>query len=319
MVGHDSRRWLATGLALSLFLHATLALWMAWPRQASAALQPEREANRPDPQPLIEKLKLGDPDSDQMGVSWLGFKEYERHAARKSEVEQPELRKQQSAPTLAPRAAAMASAAARETQRQVERRLEAAEEALEAAERALAILAAQAERQRPADPGTAREVAERPPEQERRAEEPPTEVVEAASGGTPSPAQRPTPQATGGENPSNAQVADRESDASSVVDVTDKQLGKPVAAKGLRVKTVRPRFSHYTAVRANPRDPVVRIHFGANGQVTLVEFVVRSGNPDVDRPVEDAAYQWTAEGRALENLERRDPEGSIAIEVRILF
>ncbi len=319
MSGHDSRRWVAAGLAVSAAAHLCFALWVAWPRQAAGALA---DNDRPphDRRQLIEQVKLGDPDSDAMSVAWLGFDEYKRHAARKSEVEQPELRRQRTSPAMTPRA--MARAAARAAREAQQRAAETVREARDEAERALAILAAQAvaaaERLPEAgrNPSGLARTGEGAPESSQ--ETAPEQVAEAAAG-TPSPAQEAQPASASGPEATDAMVADRESDAASRVDLESKELGKPLAARGLRVKTVRPRFSHYTTVRANPRDPIIRLHFTSNGDVRLVEFVERSGNPDVDRPVEDAAYRWTAEGKALENLREVDPDGSIAIEVRILF
>jgi TonB family protein len=79
-------------------------------------------------------------------------------------------------------------------------------------------------------------------------------------------------------------------------------MGKPIAGKGLEIKTVRPRFTQYTRIMTAPQSPVFRIHFRKDGTVERVETLRSSGVADVDRPVIDAIYKWRAVGEELGRL-----------------
>lgn len=131
-----------------------------------------------------------------------------------------------------------------------------------------------------------------------------------------------SPGVRGGGGRDAGEQSDRESTASSILTATRAQLGKPIAGKGIEIKTVRPRFTHYTAIMTVPRSPRVRIHFRRDGEVEKVELVRSSGVPDVDRPLLDAVYQWRAVGKELEALPA-DVAGSdphvLVIEMRILL
>src|SRR5690606_35683094 len=75
--------------------------------------------------------------------------------------------------------------------------------------------------------------------------------------------------------------------------------GKPLAARGLRIQTVRPKWSTYALATANPNDVAVRIWFDATGRVTKATIIQSSGRDDVDRPILDAVYRWRATGERL--------------------
>lgn len=105
------------------------------------------------------------------------------------------------------------------------------------------------------------------------------------------------------------QVSDRESEATALKDRVKVTPGQPVAAKGLEIKTRRPVFSLYTRVTAAPRNAVVRVRFTREGKVASAEMVRSSGVADVDRPILDAVYGWTASGKKLLELpETREGE-----------
>jgi hypothetical protein len=112
--------------------------------------------------------------------------------------------------------------------------------------------------------------------------------------------------------------SDRESDAAAIKTAARAHLGKPLATKGLRIRTVRPRTSHYNAILARYIDPVVRVHFDKRGVVAKVEFIRRSENRDVDLYVLNAVYQWTAEGPQLEALPNSDPPATISVDFVIV-
>ena len=115
-------------------------------------------------------------------------------------------------------------------------------------------------------------------------------------------------------------LSDREATAAAIknaVNVTT--WGRPLVAKGLKIRTVRPRLSKYTEITARGA-PVIRILFDRTGKAREVLVLQSSGNKDVDRPVVDAAYQWTAEGKELASLGELPnsvPE-TMAIDVRVI-
>lgn len=143
------------------------------------------------------------------------------------------------------------------------------------------------------------------------------------------PAERPTPAsppAAGGGAPAPASGSrpalrsESDASASALVAPIAVQPGKVIAAHGLRIRTVRPRFSTTTLITASPRDATVRLTFRKNGTVRKVEFLPggNTGFPDVDRPLVDALYSWTAKGSDLEKLPP-GPEASLALEFKILM
>lgn len=134
----------------------------------------------------------------------------------------------------------------------------------------------------------------------------------------PAPPSLPMPtkqQGNGGERP--AIESDKQSDATSTQETVEIDPGRNAAAQGLDIVTRRPYFTRLTRVTARPSNPLVRITFNRQGRVSRVEMVESSGNEDVDGPVINACYQWTARGRALSEL----PEGKVGktLTVRILL
>lgn len=84
-----------------------------------------------------------------------------------------------------------------------------------------------------------------------------------------------------------------------------------MAAEGLSITTVRPRFSLYTRLIANPRDPLVEVQFDRQGRVRHARLLQSSGRDDVDRPVLDAIYQWKAKGEAIDALGAADSDAAL--------
>ncbi|MBU6412381.1 MAG: hypothetical protein KGS45_02820 [Planctomycetes bacterium] len=132
-----------------------------------------------------------------------------------------------------------------------------------------------------------------------------------------------------GNNASSANITgdkpgekdDREADASAVIDSIDVVPGKPAAAKGLRIQTSRPQWSMATKLTARPRNPVIRITFGPTGRVVTAEFEKgkSTGYPDVDQPLLNAIYRWTARGETIDKLNPANPRAGVTITVNILL
>lgn len=157
--------------------------------------------------------------------------------------------------------------------------------------------------------------------------------------GPPAPPDRPRPQAEPAEprpssRPStrgNPGVEDqRAADAVKRRDARDLRtdlLGQPLQASGdLNFKTVRPTWSLQVRNAYNPRrNPVVEIHFGPDGRVALAEFVPQpdgtrgSGYEEVDQPLLNAIYRWTASGKAIDALDKDDENARVSVVIRFLL
>lgn len=145
----------------------------------------------------------------------------------------------------------------------------------------------------------------------------------------PSPEGNQGQKGSDGNNASGANVTgdkpgekdDREADASAIVDSIEVVPGKPAAAKGLRIQTSRPQWSMTTKLTARPRNPTIRITFGPTGRVTSAEFVrgKATGYTEVDQPLLNAIYRWTARGEAIDKLNPTNPRSGVSITVNILL
>ena len=104
-------------------------------------------------------------------------------------------------------------------------------------------------------------------------------------------------------------------------------LGQPLQASGdLNFKTVRPTWSLQVRNAYNPqRNPVIEIHFGPDGRVKLAEFVPQpdgtrgSGYAEVDQPLLNAVYRWTASGKAIDALDKDDEDARVSVVIRFLI
>jgi hypothetical protein len=122
----------------------------------------------------------------------------------------------------------------------------------------------------------------------------------------------------GGEHPGTK--SEKEADASSTTASIEIRPGQPAAAQGLDITTRRPNFTRLTRVVASPeRNPLFKVTFNYRGVVTKVKLLESSGVKDVDEPVINAIYQWTAKGKALAELTSEDPTSGLTISVRILL
>lgn len=143
---------------------------------------------------------------------------------------------------------------------------------------------------------------ELPVEPETPEEQLPAVVVEPPAPGT-------TPGGKAGDATTGTSIdqpsaipTDRESVATAIKDSAEYKPGKPLASRGLRITTVRPDLSHFTALFASYQDPVARIFFARDGRVVDVHLLQESGHRDVDRNTLDALYRWKAEGELLKQL-----------------
>jgi hypothetical protein len=114
----------------------------------------------------------------------------------------------------------------------------------------------------------------------------------------------PPPPASDARGKAPGILSDAESVAAALREAIDIKPGKVLAAKGLRIQTVRPEWAVTTRLMARPKNPVVKVTFGRSGRVVKAEFVDGQGTgwSDVDGPLKDALYRWTAKGSSLDEI-----------------
>ncbi len=88
----------------------------------------------------------------------------------------------------------------------------------------------------------------------------------------------------------------------------------------MRITTVRPEWSITTRLMTAPKNPVVRIVFGKDGKVKKAGFVrgQSTGYEEVDGPLLDALYRWTAKGESLDKL-GNDKNAGVGMSFRIVL
>ena len=119
--------------------------------------------------------------------------------------------------------------------------------------------------------------------------------------------------------PADGEKSDRESDATSIVDVPQSKWrnGRPLASKGLNVRTQRPYFDELTSVTTAGANPIIEIDFDKDGVPTKdTQILQSSGSPLIDQPILDCLFRWRASGSQLTNL----PEGkTLKYRIRLIL
>ena len=116
-------------------------------------------------------------------------------------------------------------------------------------------------------------------------------------------------------------ISDAESVAASAQESLTFKPGTPLAGKGVRVATSVPKFSISTRVALRPKSPVVVVQFARDGSVKRAFFAPGqdSGVPQIDGPILDAVYRWSASGKALQELPIDDPLAVATFRVQWLL
>ncbi len=320
-----SRR-MAIAIGASLVLHAiAVVMLVVAPLQASGAAPMTREFEPPEPED--SEITLGNPDSTTTSFTWIGYDEFqEQYDTKASQVEQAGLARTRPSGPPIPTQLTSQSPSRQQVEDKplasepVERTAEAlppspspTTEPLDRVARALDLESVIPEL---ADLQTAPD-AEAPSEAETESEQEAEPSEE-----DPAPAQEPSPSAPASGTPQTKDEgapSERESPLAARITAKKAQLGKPLAGNGLKIKTVRPRFTDVTVLMSSPRDPIVRIHFFGDGTVDTAEFLRTTGDKDVDRPILDAIYQWRANGPQLLELGNGTERQTISVEITILL
>ena len=114
----------------------------------------------------------------------------------------------------------------------------------------------------------------------------------------------------------DAWMADREADGSSIKRAANFRNGRVEAGHGLDIRTVRPIFTAVTRALSFPSPPIVEVKFDRTGVASRVRVIRSSGYDDVDGPIVNAVYQWKASGKELAQI---GPEADAGLVMRITF
>lgn len=312
-----STRWpLLVGLGVSLCAHLAAAgvLAVGGERLPVVGIPP----TPPAPE---ERLRLGIEQSEASTITWLGFEEPTPHEAPQANIDQ----------------AAFAIAAAERLADQVQMAASRAPEAIEALAAAVAAEQARLAEAMPSGlelPEMLREagdlIAARPEASPIAPDAQPRPAADSPANPSPdrSPAAGAAGQATAGEgnapesaaprqDPDADGEADRDSPARSSKPTVKVTPGRPVAAEGLDIQTVRAKWTHTTLLTTRPKNPVIRVFFRRDGAVERAVFERSSGTKFVDEPLLNAVYQWKARGKALEALTAEGEGSTIEIVFEI--
>lgn len=303
----------AFSLVASLLLHLLAALSLAWAGHRSGdrglilAFSPEATEEKKNE----DRVQLGIQHSKAVTMTWIGFEQATDHQAVKSVTEQPSLDVARAAGSSvgerppAPSAGETAADATEaksgnwssllpgmELQAQATKVREMLEEILQASASATQSASQQGEQGEATDAGG--------------------DHAEAGPGGE--------------ETARHDVVSDRQVDPTSKRKPVKIEPGQTKATQGLEIKTVRPRFGLLLRATVRPRNPVVNITFGPTGKVTLMEYArddkgreLRTGSHDVDEVLENAIWRWTAEGKAINDLDKTDPQAGVTVTLEIVL
>lgn len=311
---------LLTGIAVSLAVHAAIAAgFVQFSPLLGPSAPPGQEAlaraeviivePEPEPEPAPERLRLGIEGGSPDRAAWLGFQDETEHSAPEGPTDQSAMALTEAAgsplpdepvPSAAPPLPPVSLEPLREWTSDVS---EAVQRLAESVRQAV-MLAADAVAELTEEPEQAQAVAEAPSVPESPPS--PTEV------------QSPSPATGGAGAEPHAIRSDRESMATAIRHAPAVRPGRVLAADGLEIQTRRPQWSYVTTVTRRPRNPTVEIFFGPDGRVRRAAFATdgvvlyNTGFDDVDQPLLNAIYAWTARGRQLAELSEND-------ELRILI
>ena len=142
----------------------------------------------------------------------------------------------------------------------------------------------------------------------------PEVVSGAASVPTPpSPAGAP-----GDARASDGALSNRESDASSIIDVPMQNWrnGRPLARKGITLQTFKPKFNTLNIIDGIAFNPIVELVIGRDGVPRQVVMARSSGNPSVNEAIRAALFKWRATGKQIEQLK---PGQTITIRLKLIM
>ncbi len=113
-------------------------------------------------------------------------------------------------------------------------------------------------------------------------------------------------------------LSDRESDATSIIDVPPNlwKSGRPLAAKGITLKTKRPTFTALNMIDGIGRNPIAELVLGRDGKTMRARLVRSTGNSSADEALVNSLYGWSASGKQVEKLK---PGDTLTIRIRLIL
>lgn len=129
----------------------------------------------------------------------------------------------------------------------------------------------------------------------------------------------PSPQGAAGDAISRpGDLSDRESDPTSVIEVPEAswQNGRPLAANGITLRPVRPRFTTLSKLDGIAQNPTGELVIGRDGVPQSARIVRTSGNRGVDDAIRAALFKWRASGTQLDRLK---PGATVTIRLRLVM
>ncbi len=245
--------------------------------------------------PLEIPVKLGIERSDAVTPNWLGFEVPTPHVADPAPTEQSPLTRAQG-----DQRDNFARAMAASLQTSTDQAFADARQVLDALRERFARAQADARAlaEATAEPQTQ-------PTEEQPVEQPPAEPTPAkddALDGSPG------IQDTRSAPPS-----------SKPIEMRRLELGRVVSAEGLRINTTRIHLTSLQRAFRADRSPLVEIFFNHDGRVSRARIPSGrgSGFSDIDQALINAIYEWTAEGKPIEEMQEGD--APLLIRMRILM
>ncbi|MCH2140115.1 MAG: hypothetical protein MK100_03675 [Phycisphaerales bacterium] len=339
---NNDRTRLGTGIVISVAINTFVLVpgltadhhSMAWLPDEEAAVQPPEFTPEPDE----PEVKLGIDESEASTLTWIGYEEFQEHMARLAELEQAqfELAGKSSGGGGSPPAQVTDPSTPSEEESLVE---------ADTAQSPTPETDAPLDSQPPLNPElpvmvdgarpSIQDDTALPPEQqqpEQKKPDPtseatttnttstpvsktsPQEVVETQPG---SPDKTPGPIVDGLEEiPPKPNASDTEADAATMIQVNVKRQGGPVAAKGLRVRTIRPKLTPYQETRFGGIAIKVKIEFSKSGAPKRV-YIARqhpktgkilwepaTGTVGFESAIVSALFRWRASGEQLNTLQK---------------
>ena len=142
--------------------------------------------------------------------------------------------------------------------------------------------------------------------------------AQAVPGAATVPSQPSPAGAPGDARSEQGRLSTRESDPTSTIDVPQAvwQFGAPLARKGVRLDTVRPRFTTLNLIDGIRFNPIVELVIGRDGVPQHVVISRSTGNLGANEELRAALYKWRASGKQIEQLK---PGQAITIRLRLIM
>jgi len=332
---------LSAGLGISLVINAfVLVPGLAADLTGIAADSGDQTHVRPPqftPEPEAPEVKLGIDESEASTLTWIGYEQFQEHMARLAEMEQAQF-DLGGAAVAGGGSPAGADVAPQPRPEAVQPLETTASDAPSDPSTADATVAANPKQ--PPLPAMPDDTLPAPRDSQEQADETPPLAAATPAKDSPTPAppeQPPSPPGAAADTanandapaapandasqsaedlPPTPDPSDQEADAATKVQVNVKRQGGPVAARGLRVRTIRPKLTPYQESRFGRIAINVKIEFARSGAPKRI-YIARphpktgkvlwepgSATVGFESAIISALYRWRASGKQLNELDK---------------